>query len=94
MAKLRQPRRAGAAAARGGIGLAVQVDGFGGQPFEAVPETHWVENRIQRIRDGAVMAVLRVSVMPPVMFTGLNSRMSCKNEIKRPFSLRVRCSHL
>lgn len=72
-AKFRQPRRAGAAATHGGVGLAMQPDSFGQQPFESVPKMQRVEQGIQQIGDSAVVAVLRISVVPRVMLAGLQN---------------------
>ncbi len=46
----------------------MQTNGFGQQPFKAIPKTQRVENGIQHVRDGAIVAVLRVGVVERVMF--------------------------
>ena len=60
-------------AAYGGIGLTFQADGFRQQPFKASPEMDAVEYGIQKIRDGAIMAVLRIGVMLRMVPGGLQN---------------------
>jgi len=55
-------------AAHGSVLTADQPDCPGQRPFQSTPETDTVERRIQHIGDGAIMAVLGVSMMQRVMF--------------------------
>lgn len=68
MAVFLQPIRTGTETTHGSVRLTMKMDGFGKQPFETIPETQGVENRVEKIRDRAVVAVFGVGVVKRVMF--------------------------
>ena len=79
-----QPRRTGTMATHGGVRSALQANGFGEEPFHAVPKTNAVEYRIQDVGHGAVMAVLWVRVMAGMMLRGLEDVDALKEGNDRP----------
>src|ERR1700720_3219984 len=71
VAKLLEPRGPGSKTADGSVGAATELDRRGKEPFERIPKTNRVQHGIQKVGDGAIVAVLWVCVMPRMMFRGL-----------------------
>ena len=93
-AQILQPFGTRSVAAHRAIFAPAQADGPRKQPFEAVPKLDAIQHRVQYICHRAIMAVLRVSVMPRMMLGGLQHAMLWRNVMTRPFSFGVRCVHL
>jgi hypothetical protein len=57
----------------GSVFTAAQTNRSRQQPFQPVPETDSIQQRIQNIGDGAIMAVLRVGMMQGMVSGGLQN---------------------